>query len=100
VQAHRALAVIAAEPGIQSSRLASSLGMQRSALSHLLPDISASVTQSRRKTNLEAFGFPLGPTFPRVVGPFNVFDARVFASQPLFDLSAVNEARAASHRIA
>jgi outer membrane protein TolC len=70
------------------------------ALSGLLPTISGSVTESRRKTNLEAFGFPLGPTFPRVVGPFNVFDARVSASQPLFDLSAIKEASAASHRVA
>ena len=28
--------------------------------------------------------------------PFNVFDARVYASQPIFDLRAVNDARAAS----
>ena len=70
------------------------------ALSRLLPNASASLTESRRKTNLEAFGFPLGPGFPRVVGPFNVFDARVFASQPIFDLDALNETRAASHRVA
>ncbi|HUQ88721.1 MAG TPA: TolC family protein [Vicinamibacterales bacterium] len=70
------------------------------ALSRLLPDLSASLTESRRKTNLEAFGFPLGPTFPKVVGPFNVFDARVFASQPIFDLDALNESRAATHAVA
>lgn len=70
------------------------------AMSRLLPNVGASVTESRRKTNLEAFGFPLGPDFPRVVGPFNVFDARVSATQPLFDLDALNESRAASHRIA
>ena len=70
------------------------------AMSRLLPSASASLTESRRKTNLEAFGFPLGPTFPRVVGPFNVFDARVLASQPIFDLDAVNESRAAGHHIA
>ena len=52
------------------------------------------MTESRRKTNLEAFGFPLGPTFPKVVGPFNVFDARVFASQPILDLDALNASRA------
>lgn len=36
VQVHRALACVAAAPGIQASRLADELGMQRSALSHLL----------------------------------------------------------------
>jgi outer membrane protein TolC len=70
------------------------------ALSRLLPNANASITESRRKTNLEAFGFPLGPSFPRVVGPFNVFDARVFVSQPVFDVGAFNEASAASHRLA
>ena len=70
------------------------------AMSRLLPNVSAGLTESRRKTNLEAFGFPLGPDFPRVVGPFNVFDARVFASQPIFDLDALNESRASSHAIA
>ena len=70
------------------------------ALAGLLPSVSAGLTESRRKTNLEAFGFPLGPTFPKVVGPFNVFDARLFASQPILDLDALNESRASSHRIA
>lgn len=70
------------------------------ALSRLLPNANASITEARRKTNLEAFGFPLGPDFPRVVGPYNVFDARVFVSQSIFDADAMNEASAASHRLA
>ena len=89
------LGVLLAEQNTEAAR-----GERWTALSHLLPSVSAGVTESRRKTNLEAFGFPLGPTFPRVVGPFNVFDARVFASQPVFDLSAMKEASAASHRVA
>jgi outer membrane protein TolC len=70
------------------------------ALGRLMPNVSASLTESRRKTNLEAFGFPLGPGFPRVVGPFNVFDARVFASQPILDLDALHESKAATHKVA
>jgi outer membrane protein TolC len=70
------------------------------ALGRLLPNVSGSLTESRRKTNLEAFGFPLGPTLPSVVGPFNVFDARVFASQAILDLDALNESKAAAHRVA
>jgi outer membrane protein TolC len=69
------------------------------AMSRLLPNINASLPESRRKTNLEAFGFPLGPGFPRVVGPYNVFDARVFLSQSVFDAEARNEASAAAHRV-
>jgi len=78
---------------------ASARGERWIALSRLLPNVNASVSESRRKTNLEAFGFPLQPGFPRVVGPFNVFDARVFLSQSVFDLNALNEASAASHRL-
>ena len=79
---------------------AAAQGARWTALSELLPNVSASVSESRRKTNLEAFGFPLGPTFPRVVGPFNVFDARVFLSQAVFDATAARDASAASHRLA
>lgn len=50
VQAHRALAVIAAEPGIQSSRLASALGMQRSAVSHLLRTLAQRGWIERRRS--------------------------------------------------
>ena len=69
------------------------------ALSELLPNVNVSVSETRRKTNLEAFGFPLGPTFPRVVGPFNVFDGRVFVQQSVFDLQSINAARAESHQV-
>ncbi len=38
--------------------------------------------------------------FPRIVGPFNVFDARVFLSQTVLDMSAINDFRAAEHSLA
>ncbi len=69
------------------------------ALSRMLPNVNGSITEARRKTNLEAFGFPLGPDFPRVVGPYNVFDARLFVSQAVFDSNASNQASAAAHRL-
>jgi outer membrane protein TolC len=75
-------------------------GTRREALSALLPSVGARTSAVRQKTNLEAFGFPLGPDFPRVVGPFNVFDARVFLSQTVFDWNAINEAKAESHALA
>lgn len=74
-------------------------GARWTALSKLLPNVSAGLTESRQKRSLEVFGFRLGPEFPRVVGPFNVFDARVYASQTLFDASARHEADAATHRL-
>ena len=75
-------------------------GVRRAALSDLLPNVSARVAESRQRTNLEAFGFT-GAAFniPRVVGPFNVFDARVYLSQSLVDLRASNETRAETHNV-
>jgi outer membrane protein TolC len=68
-------------------------GARWRALADLLPTASGSFGSRRQIISLEAFGFP-GP--PSVVGPFNVHDARVFLSQPLIDLSALNDARAAA----
>ncbi len=50
--------------------------------------------------NLAAFGFPLPPGIPAIVGPFNVFDARVYVSQAVLDFHALNDARAEQHNIA
>jgi outer membrane protein TolC len=87
--------------GIRQSQ--SALDVARSdrvrALAELLPDIHGTITETRRKNSLEAFGFPLGPAFPRVVGPYNLFEARAYATQSLFDLTATNDARAESHRV-
>ena len=74
-------------------------GNRAVALSDLLPHVSGKVSQERRKTNLEAFGFPLREDFPRIVGPFSVFDARVFLTQTVLDMSAVNDFRAAEHSV-
>src|SRR5262249_30803171 len=55
-------------------------GTRWRALSDLLPNISAQVTETRQQRNLAAFGFPSfsSPfgTIPSIVGPFNNFDAR------------------------
>jgi outer membrane protein TolC len=80
-------------------RTVGATGARTRAFAELLPDVSATVSETRRKTNLEAFGFPLREGFPRVVGPFNVFDARVFVSQAVIDLKASNDARAAGHEL-
>jgi outer membrane protein TolC len=73
-------------------------------LSELLPNVSGRVTETRQKINLKAFGFgaPGGPSFPGlpdIVGPFNVFDARLYVSQSVLDFGAINDARSASHSL-
>src|SRR5699024_3867604 len=62
-------------------------------LADLLPNVSATLGGRRQVINLEAFGFQVQPS---IVGPFNVYDARVFASQALVDVAAINDAGAAS----
>jgi len=74
------------------------------ALSEMLPDVKASITETRRETNLQAYGFPLnrfslGVSIPSVVGPYNVFDARLFVEQSVFDLEALHKIRAESHEL-
>jgi outer membrane protein TolC len=76
-------------------------GARLTALADLLPSISGRVAETRQVTNLAAFGFnPAGFGFPSIVGPFNVFDARVNLSQSIFDVHAINDARAESHNLA
>jgi outer membrane protein TolC len=69
------------------------------ARSALLPNLDASVADSSRTQNLQAFGLQFelpipGFAFPRLVGPFTVFDARATASQTVFDLSSVRRYQA------
>lgn len=68
-------------------------GARWQALAELLPHIRGGVSERRQVINLEAFGFPAPDP---IVGPFNVFDARVGLSQRLIDVAALNTARAAA----
>jgi outer membrane protein TolC len=80
---------------LQEEAVKDAHGARWRALASLLPDVSAGAGSSRQIINLDAYGFPGEPS---IIGPFNVFDARVYVSQPLVDLRAVNDARAASAR--
>jgi outer membrane protein TolC len=80
---------------LQEESEASARGARWRALADLLPDVSGALGVRRQVINLEAFGFP-GP--PSIVGPFNVYEARVFLSQPVVDISALNDSRAAALR--
>jgi outer membrane protein TolC len=78
---------------LQEEAEATAHGARWRALADLLPDVSGSLGPRRQVINLEAFGFQVQPS---IVGPFNVYDARVFLSQPVIDIAALNDARAAS----
>jgi outer membrane protein TolC len=61
-------------------------------LNALVPDVSAEVSGTREKLNLAALGFNFsipGVNIPSVVGPFSIADARVFATQQIFNWSDI-----------
>ncbi len=90
------LGVLTLEQQVESAR-----GSRWRSLSGLLPTVTAQSAQTSETTNLAAFGFDpsLFPGTPPIIGPFGVFDARVFVSQPLLDLSALNDVRRAAHAL-
>lgn len=71
-------------------------GELRQALARLLPSFEGGVSEAREKINLAAFGLAPPEGESPLVGPFNVFDVRLRASQTLFD--AVQTARVAAAR--
>jgi outer membrane protein TolC len=65
----------------------------------LLPDLSAAFTDQNRTANLGAMGIQIsvpipGFHFPTFVGPFTTMDARVSASQSVFDFSSIRRFQA------
>jgi outer membrane protein TolC len=82
---------------LQEDSVTAARGERWASLEGLLPDVSARVGEARRQTSLAEFGFTSFPGInSTVVGPFNVFDTRIRASQPVVDMSAIYGARAGS----
>ena len=70
------------------------------ALSDMLPNLNGRIAEMRQRINLAAFGFDTSRFgIPSIVGPFNTFDARVYLTQSLFDLHALNNTRAENHNV-
>jgi outer membrane protein TolC len=78
-------------------------GARWRALAELLPNVNGRVSETRQQLNLAAFGFGGGsspfPDIPTIVGPFNVFDARIYLSQSVLNFGALNDARAEAHKL-
>ncbi len=93
------LGVLTAEEALGRAR-----GTRWMALAQLLPNVNARVSETRQKINLAAFGFggAGGPSFPGVsdiVGPFNVFDLRLYVSQSIYDPQAINDLKSETHAL-
>src|SRR6266849_8080905 len=72
-------------------------GIEKQALSQLLPNLSGSAFQASITENLAALGFTPGifPGFTSTfIGPFKNFDARVRLEQTIFSLSALRSYQA------
>jgi outer membrane protein TolC len=73
-------------------------------LSNLLPNVSARVHEDVQTLSLTALGlkgnlFPPPTVLPRVIGPFNYFDARASLSQSLFNFHDIEKERSASESL-
>lgn len=78
-------------------QVAGARGARLRQLRALMPRVEARTDDAYQTRNLAAFGFNAaafpGFPIPTVVGPFNLFDARVYASQPVIDRQALHEVR-------
>jgi outer membrane protein TolC len=63
-------------------------------LSDLLPNLKTMTSANIERDNLAARGLTL-PGVPTVVGPYSYYDARIFLTQRVFDLSAIDRTRSA-----
>ena len=87
------LGLLLAEQGVRAAR-----GTHEEALGDVLPHLNGRFSAARQKINLEAFGFTGVSGLPTLVGPFNVFDTRLFLSDEL-DLKGIYKAHAESDRV-
>jgi outer membrane protein TolC len=71
-------------------------------LSNLLPNLQARIQEDAQTTSLTALGFK-GNLFPfplpRVIGPFNYFDARATLTQSIFNFRDIEKERSASEQL-
>jgi len=80
---------------LQSDNTVAARGAKWKELSELLPNLTTATSQNAAQANLAAQGLRL-PGFPKVIGPYGFFDTRVYLTQSLFSLRALNRERGAS----
>lgn len=72
---------------------------QLRALSELLPNVNASVTEEEQKINLKAFGFASFPGFPTSVGPFGLLELQATGTWKPLDLHYISGVRSAQQNV-
>jgi len=71
-------------------------------LNDLLPNVTASISQTAEQVNLRALGFNFsvpGAAIPVVVGPFGIQDARGTVTQTIFDWHSIQKVRASNESV-
>jgi outer membrane protein TolC len=87
------LALVLAEQNVRSAQ-----GHRQEARGDILPHLTGRFGAVRQKISLEAFGFSGFPGIEStVIGPFNVFDSRLFVSEDL-DIKNLENVRAEKRR--
>ena len=71
-------------------------GARGIAMSRLLPDLTAGVSETSEQINLAAFGFKNFPGIAEIVGPFGLTDARAYLSQPIVNFKSIYDTRSAT----
>ncbi len=79
---------------LQSYNTIAARGQKWKELSALLPNVTAAVNVNAVQDNLVARGLRF-PGFPTVIGPYGFTDARVYLSQSILNLKALNRERGA-----
>jgi outer membrane protein TolC len=81
---------------LQSYNTIAARGQKWKELSELLPNLTAGVSENIEQQSLVAEGLRF-PGFPTIVGPFGYTDARVYLSQSILNLKALNRERGAAN---
>jgi outer membrane protein TolC len=79
---------------LQSYNSIAARGQKWKELSALLPNVNAGISVNAVQDNLAARGLRF-PGFPTIVGPYGFTDARVYLSQSILNLKALNRERGA-----
>ena len=80
---------------LQSYNSIAARGAKWKELSQLLPNVSGAVSVNVVQDNLAARGLRF-PGFPTVIGPYGFTDARVYLTQSILNLKALNRERGAA----
>jgi outer membrane protein TolC len=80
----------------RSDNILNARGEKWKELSNLLPNVSATATQSAAQIDLAAQGFRFNlPGVPSVVGPIGIFQSGVYLQQNVIDINALDKERSA-----